>query len=128
MLSRIVPAEEPGVLQHHADAGAQVVAREVADVDAVERDAAGVQLVEPHDEVDERRLARAGRPDDGHGLTGADREVEVLDERLVGHVGEGHVLEGHGPVRVLDARGLGDVGLLLGGVEHLEDPLRRGDA
>ena len=72
---------------------AQVVPGQVADVDAVERDAAAVELVEPHDEVDERRLAGAGRPDDGDGLTGAHRQVEVLDERLVGRVGEGHVLE-----------------------------------
>ncbi len=104
------------------------MAGEVADVDAVERDAAAVELVEPHDEVDEGRLAGAGGSDDGHGLTGAHRQVEVLDERLVGRVGEGHALERHGTVRVLDAGRLDGVGLLLVGVEDLEHALGRGDA
>ena len=38
------------------------------DVEAVERDPPAVELVEAHDQVDERRLAGAGGPDDGDGL------------------------------------------------------------
>ena len=30
----------------------------------------GVDLVEPHQQVHQRRLARAGRPHDGHGAAG----------------------------------------------------------
>ncbi len=66
-------AEQPGVLQHHADVGAELVAREAGDVTPVEGDPTRVELVEPHDEVHERRLARTGRADDGDGLAPARR-------------------------------------------------------
>ena len=107
---------------------AQVVPGQVGDVDAVEGDPAAVELVEPHDQVDQRGLAGAGRADDGHGLARLDDEVEVLDERVVRRVGERHVLELDAPVRVVQlVRGAAVVGLLLGGVEHLEHPLGGGD-
>ena len=86
-------AEQPGVLQHHADRAAQLGARHLRDVDAVERDRAGVDLVEAHEQVDERRLARAGRPDDGDRLAGLRDEREVFDQRLVRLVAERDVLE-----------------------------------
>lgn len=37
------PAEQPRVLEHHADLATQVVPRQVGDVDAVERDPARVE-------------------------------------------------------------------------------------
>ena len=87
-------AEQPRVLQHHADAA--TAARGGASI-AMSRPSsvmrAAVELVEPHDQVDERRLAGAGRPDDGDGLAGLGDEREVLDERHVGVVGERDVVE-----------------------------------
>ena len=65
--------EQPRVLQHHARAGAHVAATQVGDVLAVEQDAAAVELVEPHDEVDEGGLAGAGRADDRDRLAGLAR-------------------------------------------------------
>ena len=52
-----------------------------------------VDLVEAHQQVDQGRLAGAGRPDDGHRLAGLDDEVELLDERHVGQIAERDVLE-----------------------------------
>ena len=52
-----------------------------------------VDLVEAHQQVDQGRLAGAGRPDDGDRLARLDDEVEVLDERHVGQVAERDVLE-----------------------------------
>ena len=118
--------EQPGVLQHHADPRPQVVPRHVGDVDAVQGDPAGVQLVEPHDEVHQRRLARPGRTDDGDGLARLDAQVEALDERLVGRVGERHVLEGHASLGRPDLGRRGGLRVLLGRVEHVEHPLGRG--
>ncbi len=40
----------------------------------------------------EGRLARAGRPDHGEPLTGADREVEPVQDVVPHAVGEVHVL------------------------------------
>src|SRR5699024_8179654 len=82
------PAEQPGVLQHHADVPAHLAAREHGDVHAVDGDAAAVEVVEPHDEVDQRGLAGSGGADDGDGLAGLGGQVEVADQRLVGGVRE----------------------------------------
>ena len=51
--------EQPGVLEDHAERAAQVVAGHLAGVDAVDRDPPAVDLVEAHQQVDERRLAGA---------------------------------------------------------------------
>src|SRR2546421_327421 len=75
--------EEPGVLEDHAVAAAYVVAGEVAVVGAVEEDAAAVDFVEPHEQVDQGGLAGSGGPDDGDGLAGGGVEGEVLDEGAV---------------------------------------------
>ena len=86
--------EEPGVLQHHPDLAAQRGPRHRGDVVAVDRDPAGVELVEPHHQVDQRGLAGAGRPDDRDRLAGARDQGQVGDERPVLVVAERHVLEG----------------------------------
>ena len=86
-------AEEPRVLQHHADLRAQLRARDRRDAAPVERDLAPVQLVEPHDQVDERGLARAGRADDRDRLAGLGDERERLDQRAVRVVRERDVAE-----------------------------------
>ena len=119
-------AEEPGVLEHHADPAAQVVAAHRGDVHPVEGDPPGVQLVEAHDQVDQRGLAGAGRPDDGHRVPRLGDQRQVVDQRLVRLVPEGDVLELDPPVRVGDPGRRGRVGALLVGVEHREDPLGRG--
>ena len=62
--------------------------------------APAVDLVEAHEQVDERRLAGAGRADDRDRLARLGVEVEVLDERRVGLVAERDVLEGDRPVDV----------------------------
>ena len=86
-------AEQPRVLQHHAEQAAQVAARHVLRVHAVHDDAPAVDLVEAQQQVDQRGLAGAGGPDDGHGLAGLHVQGEVLDERRVGQVAERDVLE-----------------------------------
>ena len=53
-------------------------AAHLRDVDAVEGDRTAVELVEAHDQVDQRGLARAGRADDRDGLAGLGDERQVL--------------------------------------------------
>ena len=76
----------------------------VGDVDAVQGDPAAVDLVEPHDQVDQRGLAGAGRPDDGDRLAGRGDQRQVVDQRGLRVVAEGHVLELHPPARGLHPR------------------------
>src|SRR5438552_517475 len=76
----------------------------------VDEDAATAGLVEPGDQVDEGRLARAGRPDDGD--DGARRGVEGdAGQGLgAGRVGEGDGVEGHVALDPLRADGAGALG------------------
>ena len=64
---------------------------EVADVDAVDRDPAAGDVVEPRHQGGQDGLAGAGRADQGDGLAGRDVEVDVAQHRLVGLVGEREV-------------------------------------
>ena len=53
------------VLQHHADAAAQVAAEYLVDVDVVEKDAPVLEVVEARQQPDQGALAGAGGADDG---------------------------------------------------------------
>jgi hypothetical protein len=55
-------------LQHNADLRRRLSSCHIAHVDAVDGDGAGRHVVEARQQVDQRRLARARRPDDGDGL------------------------------------------------------------
>ena len=72
--------EEPKRLERARDALAvDLVRREPDDRLALERDLSLVDLVHARHEVEERRLARAVRPDHAHDLVLVDVEVEVRD-------------------------------------------------
>ena len=78
LLDRLV-REQAGLLDHVADAAAEL--RDVARrrVDAVEQDAARRGLDQAVDHLERRRLAAAGRPDEHADPSRRDREREVVD-------------------------------------------------
>ena len=119
--------KQPRVLQHHAECLPHLAARYLAGVDLVDADAPGVDVVEPHQQVDDRRLACAGRSHDRDRLARPDLQAEVLDQRLVGLVAEVDVLERDLPSDLVEARARVSVGRLLLLLQQLEDPLRRGE-
>src|SRR5439155_27238346 len=80
--------EQPGILHHHAEYAPHVVSPEVAGVDAIEADATLVDVVEAHQQVHDRGLARSSGPDDRNRLPRSHLEVEVADEWLLGFVTE----------------------------------------
>src|SRR6266853_2156873 len=87
--------EEPGVLQHHPEYAAHVVAADVARVDAIQGDAPAVDLVEAHQQVHERGFAGSRWADDRDRLPRLRVETEIRDQGLLGFVAESHVLERH---------------------------------
>ncbi len=87
------PAQQHRLLQDEADLAAESVQPVVADVAAVDADGAGVEVAEPRDEADERRLAAAGGTDDADGLARLDGEGDVAQHRPFGVVTECDVLE-----------------------------------
>ena len=122
-------AEQPGVLEHHADPGPQRLPADGRDVDAVDQDPARVDVVEPHQQIDQGGLARPGRPDDRDGATGLRHQGQVLDDGGAGAVGEVDVIE-LDPAALPVRRGqrLRLVRRLLVGVEQIEHPLRTGNS
>ena len=93
VLLRGVHRQQVRRLEHEAhDLGALVGALVVAhrrEVDAVEHDRPGVDVVEAGEAVDQRRLARARTAGDGEELTLANGQVDALDR--VHDVGAGAV-------------------------------------
>ena len=80
--------EQPGVLEDHPEDPSQVVPGRCPGVDPVDRDPAPIDLVEAHEQVDQGRLARAGRAHDCDRLAGLDVQVQVVDQGLVWFVAE----------------------------------------
>jgi len=97
-------AEHIGVLQHEADAPAQLGKAQVAQLDAVELDRPAARQQQAGDALGERRLARSRPPDERHGRTGLDVEGDVLHDRPVGcgRVGEPHASQPHAALELRD--------------------------
>ena len=120
--------EQPRVLQDHAKLTSEVLRAHPSRVDAVKRDAAAIDLVEAHEQVDERGLASARGAHDGHLLARLGHERDVSHERLVRAVAKAHVLEGHTTAYGFDGRErIGRVRLDLGLVEQGEHALGGGE-
>ena len=73
-----------------------LVRRDARDVLALEDDRAARRVVDPADQVEHRRLARAVGPDDREDLALADVEADIVDgadaaeaDREVGHLEQG---------------------------------------
>lgn len=98
---------EPGVLQHHAVGRAQTAARQLADILAAHADTAAVHIVEAHEQIDDRRLAAAGRPDDGNTLAGLRGKIKMLDQVLLRDIGERDVLQRNTAVGVRERLRIG---------------------
>jgi hypothetical protein len=69
---------------------------------AVDPDRARVGVVQPHQQLRERRLAGPGRTDQADRLAGSDREAHVVDNRLLVVVAERDVLVVHPAVDLLE--------------------------
>lgn len=100
--------QEVRLLRHHADQLRAGLGAQVAQVVAVDEHAARRRVVQPCDEVAERRLAGSGRADDGQGRSRRHRQVDA-GERLAAAlvVREADVLQAH---VATDVRGIDDVG------------------
>ena len=95
-----VAREEHALLRHVAEQGAQAGLRQAAHVHAADADRAAGRVIKARDEVEQRRLAAAGRADDGRDLAGPRREADVVQHVVLrAGVAERHVVERDGRVR-----------------------------
>ncbi len=75
--------EQHGVLQRNAHLGAQLMQWEIAYVHAIQRHATAINVVETGNEMDQARLARAGRTQDGHRLARLSYQVDALQHGFI---------------------------------------------
>jgi hypothetical protein len=88
------PGEQLDLLWHDADLLAEHGRRELTHVELVDQDPAGARSVEAEQELRERALAGAGRPDHRERVAGLDLEVDVQEgRRRVIAVAIGHAIE-----------------------------------
>ena len=117
--------EEEHVLQHLPEMTAERRDLDVPDVDAVDEDAALLDIVIAADEREDGGLARARRAHERHRVTRVDVEGNALQDPLARHIGKPDVLKFDLPFhfgkfdRILF---IDDFGLH---IEHREDLLRR---
>ena len=81
------------VLRHHTDLCPEGFLRDLGDVLTVHEDAAAFGVVEAQQQVGQRRLARAGAPNEADLLAGADGERQAFDDARALAIVEGDVLE-----------------------------------
>ena len=104
MLSRIVPSKSQVSWSTIPILRPQLCPAHRRDVDPVERDPPRAQLVEPHHQVDQRRLAGPGRPDDRDGLPRVDRRATAPRSAAAPRRSERDPVEDHLAVRDLARR------------------------
>ena len=81
------------VLQHEPEQRPERAELQLADVDAVDEDPPAADVVEPQQQVDDRRLARSGGADDADALARLDTERDVAQHAVLAVVREPDVLE-----------------------------------
>ena len=105
---------------------AQVAARDLVHIRAVQEDHAVVEVVEARQQADDGALAGAGGADDGQLLAGCDRERDAVQHGLAAGVGELGVAELHLALEPFgELHGVGRLMEAFVPVERLEDALAR---
>ena len=87
--SRIVPGEQLRVLRDEADPRPQAVEIDLVAGDAVVEDAARLRRVQAHQQLHQRRLAGARRPDEGHRFAPPHIERDVAEAPETTPIGAG---------------------------------------
>ena len=121
-------SEQEHVLLHDADLAAQRGLRHVADVDAVDGDAAGRHVVEARQQRADRRLAGSRSADEGHSLSGRDLQVEAFEDHALIRIAEADVLVDDIALEMIDrnrVRPVREVGLR---VDQRQEAFKAGDA
>ena len=98
--------QQGGVLGHHADVGAQAFLSHRGDVLIVDQDASAFQVVQAQQQVDQGRLAGAGRADQTDFLARCNGDVQAADHAALLAIVEVDVLETHTALRHLQRFGI----------------------
>ena len=108
------PGEQMGVLQHDAQAAAQIVLFDLVDVDAVVTDLAVRDIIKTVDQVGNGGLARTGGAYKGDLLSGAAIQIDIVQNGLFRHIAKVHIRKGDVPLHLLIGGGPIVMGVLPG--------------
>ena len=117
--------EQVRVLEHHPHLPPVVAGLQQPHVHAVDADRAARDVVEPRDQVRDRRLAAPRRAHQADQLTRRDIEAHTAQHLADAVIGERHVLERHPARQRLEPHRLRRILNLRLGVQHLEYAMRR---
>jgi hypothetical protein len=92
------PMQKRAVLLHHADLVAQAVLRDARDVLPVDQDAPAFHVVEPQEQLHQRRFSRTGPPDQPHLLAGRMVRLQSVQPARAAPVVVGDALEPISPL------------------------------
>ena len=87
---------EKRLLHHGADRAADRRARHTREREAIDRNRAARRLVEPQQKLDDRRLARARRPDEAERLPRLELEAHAVEHLWSAAMRKAHVVKAHG--------------------------------
>ncbi|MNM97300.1 hypothetical protein D3C81_1098010 [compost metagenome] len=117
--------KQPRILQDHPEQVAQVAAFHLGNVDPIHRDRSAVHLIEAHQQVDQRRFAGAGWPDDGDRLALFHVDVHIFDQQMFRIVTELDMIERHIAARLFQYSGIRCFRYLFFLIQDFKHPLRR---
>lgn len=86
--------EQEGVLKDNAEQAAEVLKIDFADVNAVEKNLAALDVIKAQEKGDQRGFTGAGVADDGKSLAGLDAERDIAEDPVVfARIGNGAITE-----------------------------------
>ena len=95
-----------------------------SDVCPIDLDGTAFDIIETHQQVDQRGLAGTGRPDDGDPLSGLNLNVEILDENVVIGITEINMIETDCTVD-LDLNRIKGIFYLIGFIDEFKKRVRQ---
>ena len=96
-------SEQVHILKNHADISQQTVAGKGSNICSAKGDRSAVHIIEPGDQVAQRRFSAARWPDDGSCCILRNGEIQIMQNHAI-VIAEGHVLKFYIIRRWLDIR------------------------
>ncbi len=101
------PVKQRDVLRHQRHRGPHAILCQAGDVLAIDQDAAGLEVIGPLKQGEQRGLTDSRRPEQADTLTRRDAEIEVREHTSPVGIGKRHVLEGDFALALLERNRLG---------------------
>ena len=86
-------ASQPCILQYHTKCTPKRLALHIPDIRTSDADRSGIDIIKAHQQIDQRRLSTARRPDDCYHLALLYVQIKIFDQLFLRCIGECHMLQ-----------------------------------